>query len=87
MAPDAFIFYVGGACDPADGPGGPDGGVAVDPIYEIIDNRLADVVSNSWLWDGEADVPPGRLNTDNAEFRQAAAQGMSVLFALVTMET
>lgn len=78
MAPDAFIFYVGGACDAADEP---DGGVAVEPIYEIIDNRLADVVSNSWLWNGEADVPPGRLKTDNAEFMQAAAQGMSLLFA------
>jgi subtilase family serine protease len=78
MAPDAFIFYVGGACDAADEP---DGGVAVEPIYEIIDNRLADIVSNSWLWNGEADVPPGRLKTDNDEFMQAAAQGMSVLFA------
>jgi subtilase family serine protease len=78
MAPEAFIIYVGGACDAADSP---DGGVAVEPIYEIIDNRLADVISNSWLWNGEADVPPGRLKTDNAEFMQAAAQGMSVLFA------
>ncbi len=78
MAPDAFIFYVGGACDQADEP---DLGVAVEPIYEIIDTRLADIVSNSWSYNGEADVPPGQLKSDNAEFMQAAAQGMSVLFA------
>jgi subtilase family serine protease len=78
IAPGADIVYVAGACDVADEP---DSGVAIDPIYEVIDHRLADIVSNSWLFNGEADVSAGELESDNAEFIQAALQGMSVLFA------
>ena len=77
MAPGAFIFYVAGACDQIDEP---DGGVALEPLYLVIDNRLADIVSNSWFYYGEEDVPPAQFKTDNAEFMQAAAQGMSIVF-------
>jgi subtilase family serine protease len=65
IAPDADILYVAGACDAADEP---DGGVGIDPIYEVIDHHLADIVSNSWLYNGEADVSAGELQSDNAEF-------------------
>jgi subtilase family serine protease len=58
-----------------------DGGVALEPLYEVIDHRMADIVSDSWLYNGEADVPQGQLLSDNLEFIQAAVQGMSVLFA------
>lgn len=78
MAPDAFIFYVGGACDQVDLG---DGDNAIEPLYEVIDNRLADIVTNSWGYNGEADIAPGEVQSDNAEFMQAAAEGMSVLFA------
>jgi subtilase family serine protease len=78
MAPSAFIVYVGGACDAVDSV---DGGVAIEPVYQVIDTRLADIVTNSWLYNGEADVTPGELISDNAEFIQAAVQGMSLLFA------
>jgi subtilase family serine protease len=78
MAPSAFIVYVGGACDAVDSV---DGGVAIEPVYQVIDTRLADIVTNSWLYNGEADVTPGELRSDNAEFIQAAVQGMSLLFA------
>jgi subtilase family serine protease len=78
IAPDADILYVAGACDVADEA---DGGVGIDPIYEVIDHHLADIVSNSWLYNGEADVSAGELQSDNAEFIQAALQGMSVVFA------
>jgi subtilase family serine protease len=78
MAPGAFIVYVGGACDAVDSV---DGGVAVEPVYQVIDTRMADIVTNSWLYNGEADVTPGELVSDNLEFIQAAAQGMSLLFA------
>ncbi len=78
VAPGAFILYVGGVCDAADEP---DAGVAVEPLYEVIDHRLADIVSNSWLYNGEEDVAPGQLQSDNAELIQAALQGMSVVFA------
>jgi subtilase family serine protease len=78
MAPSAFIVYVGGACDAVDSV---DGGVAIEPVYQVIDTRLADIVTNSWLYNGEADVTPGELLIDNFEFIQAAVQGMSLLFA------
>ena len=78
VAPGAFIVLVAGVCDAVDEP---DGGEALQPLYEVIDNRLADIVSNSWAYYGEEDVPPAQLESDNAEFMQAAAQGMSLLFA------
>jgi subtilase family serine protease len=78
MAPGASIVYVGGVCDPVDEV---DGGVAVEPIYQVIDQRLADIVSDSWLYNGEADVAPAQLLSDNAEFIQAAIEGMTLLFA------
>ncbi len=78
MAPDAFIFFVAGSCDAADQP---DQGEAEDPLYEVIDNHLADIVSNSWGYYGEEDVTPGVLQSDTAKFMQAAAQGMTLLFA------
>jgi len=78
MAPDASVVYVGGACDEVDSV---DEGVAIEPIYQVIDARLADIVTNSWLYYGEADVTPGELLSDNAEFLQAAAEGISLLFA------
>jgi subtilase family serine protease len=77
MAPDAFIFFVGGRCDAADQP---DAGEAEDPLYEVIDNGLADIVSNSWGYIGEQDVAPGVVKSDTAKFMQAAAQGMTLLF-------
>lgn len=78
MAPDAFIFFVAGRCDAADEP---DFGEAEEPLYEVIDNHLADIVSNSWSYIGEEDVTPGVLQSDTAKFMQAAAQGMTLLFS------
>jgi subtilase family serine protease len=78
MAPNASILFVGGACDTTDSA---DGGVALEPLYEVIDHRLADIVSDSWLYNGEADVSPGQQFTDNLRFIQAAIEGMSLLFA------
>lgn len=78
MEPGASIVYVAGACDSVDSV---DEGVAVEPVYQAIDTRLADIVTNSWLYNGEADLTPGELLTDNFEFIQAAAQGMNLLFA------
>ncbi len=77
MAPGAFIVFVAGVCNALDQV---DNGVAIDPLYQVIDNRLADIVSNSWAYYGEEDVSPAQIESDNAEFMQAAAQGMSLLF-------
>src|SRR5262249_18427988 len=78
IAPDAHILYVGGRCDEADMG---DGGVAIEPLYEVIDHHLADIVSDSWLYNGEADVSAGQMLANNAEFIQAALEGISILFA------
>jgi len=78
MAPDAFILFAAGSCDAADQP---DAGEAEDPLYEIIDNHLVDIVSNSWAYAGEEDAAPGVVISDTFKFLQAAAQGMTVLFA------
>jgi subtilase family serine protease len=78
IAADSRILYVGGACDEIDMV---DGGIAIEPIYEVIDHHLADIVSDSWLYNGEADVSAGQMLSNNFEFIQAAVQGMSILFA------
>jgi len=59
MAPGAVLVFVAGVCDGADQV---DGGVGIDPLYEVIDNRLADIVSNSWAYYGEEDVSPTQLS-------------------------
>jgi len=78
MAPDASILYVAGACE---GANEADGGVALAPLYEVIDRDMADIISNSWIYNGEADVAPGQFESDNAQFMQAAAEGITLLFA------
>jgi len=78
MAPDASILYVGGACDRVDVT---DVGVAEEPLYEVIDRRLADIVSNSWGYFGEEDVSSSRLLIDRLQLLQAAAEGITVLVA------
>jgi subtilase family serine protease len=76
VAPEAHILYVGGTCDEADMGGG---GVAIEPLYEVIDHHLADIVSDSWGWNGERDVSAGQMLANNAEFIQAALEGISIL--------
>ena len=78
IAPEAYILYVGGTCDDVDMV---DGGVAIEPTYEVIDHRLADIVSTSWGYDGEVDLSAGQLAADNAKFIQAAIEGISIVNA------
>jgi subtilase family serine protease len=78
MAPNASILYVGGSCDQVDEL---DEGVAEEPLYQVIDQRLADIITNSWTYIGEGDVSPARLAIDTFQLLQAAAEGITVLFA------
>ena len=78
MAPGASILYIGGACDQVDEL---DEGVAEEPLYEVIDQRKADIITNSWSYIGEGDVSPARLAIDTLQLLQAAAEGISVVFA------
>jgi subtilase family serine protease len=70
MAPGASIIYSATACtDPGNG-----------GLYELIDNHLADIVTNSYGYNGES-LPTAFLNAENQFFMQAAAEGMSILFS------
>ena len=70
MAPGAFILFGGITCtDPGNA-----------ALYDMIDNHLADIVTNSYGYDGEA-LPADFIAAENQFFMQAAAEGMSILFS------
>jgi subtilase family serine protease len=71
VAPDAKILYVGAANDAR----GLDQAIAY-----VVDQHLANVVSNSWGLP-ESFASRGEINSLNAVFQQAAAQGIGVYFA------
>ncbi len=71
MAPNAYLFYVGSEdC----------GDSLTQAVYNVIDNRLADIITNSWGY-GSDDIPAAAIQADNMAFMQAAAEGISVLFS------
>ncbi len=70
MAPGAFILYGGITCsDPGN-----------TALYHFIDNHLADIVTNSYGFNGEA-LPTDFIESENEFFMQAAAEGMSIVFS------
>ena len=71
LAPNASLIYFGGAC--ANGDGLPD--VA---LYEAIDTRMADILTNSW---GEPEfvIPEGQLEAGDQAFKEAAVLGETIL--------
>ncbi len=70
MAPGAFIIYGGITCtDPGNA-----------ALYNFIDNHLADIVTNSYGFNGEA-LPADFIDQENQFFMQAAAEGMSIVFS------
>ncbi len=52
-------------------------------LYELIDNHLADIVTNSYGYNGEVDagLSTDFINAENQFFLQAAAEGMSIVFS------
>jgi subtilase family serine protease len=72
MAPGASIVYSSTACtDPGNG-----------GLYELIDNHLADIVTNSYTYGyGDEGISADFINSENQFFMQAAAEGMSILFS------
>jgi subtilase family serine protease len=71
VAPRARIVYVGAANDA----GGLD-----QAVNEVVDQHLANVVSNSWGVP-ESLAPRGEIQAMNGVFEQAAAEGIGVYFA------
>src|ERR1700722_15048325 len=71
FAPGANILYVGARnCDDP----------LFDTLYDTIDNHLADIITNSWSENGEFSSPDEQA-VNNAEYKQAAAEGIRILFA------
>jgi len=70
VAPGAKIIYGGIECtDPGNA-----------ALYDFIDHRRADIVTNSYGFNGES-LPADFIQTENQFFMQAAAEGMSILFS------
>jgi subtilase family serine protease len=70
MAPGASIVYGGVTCtDPGNA-----------ALYGMIDNHLADIVTNSYGFGGEA-LPVEFIESENQFFMQAAAEGMTIVFS------
>ena len=71
IAPEATIVYAGSqnSNQPLD-----------HALIHLIDNGLADIITNSWGVYGDL-LPFGHVQADERAFMQAAAQGISVLFS------
>ncbi|WUH93555.1 S53 family peptidase [Streptomyces sp. NBC_00433] len=72
VAPDADIVYVGGAsCFDDD---------LLDALNKVVDNHLADIVSNSW-GDVEANETPDIAAAYDQVFQQGAVEGIGFYFS------
>jgi len=71
FAPGATILYVGArnCLDPLD-----------DVLYDTIDNEAANIITNSYGFNGEY-LSPDEQAVNNDEYKQAAAEGISLLFS------
>jgi subtilase family serine protease len=71
MAPGADIVYVGAPNNYRD----------LDAIMNrVVDKHLADIVTNSYGYGGEA-LPPGYIKPQEDTYMQAAAEGISLFFS------
>jgi subtilase family serine protease len=68
MAPGATIIFGAEKC-----------ALPNTALYNMIENHLADIITNSYGQNGE-DVPTDFIDTESQYFMQAAAEGISVLF-------
>ncbi|MGE7438521.1 S53 family peptidase [Kitasatospora sp. NPDC001175] len=72
LAPDADIVYVGGAsCNDPD---------LLDALNKVVDNRLADIVSNSWADLEGSETPDGAAAYDQT-FKLGAVEGIGFYFS------
>jgi len=71
MAPGADIVYVGSPNNYQD---------MNAALNTVVDKHLADIVTNSYGWSGEA-LPPGYIKPQNDVLIQAAAEGISMFFS------
>ncbi len=76
MAPDADIAYVAGDCGRSAGALD-----ALDAETEIVDDHLADIVSDSWGLGLESSLPAGLVPAFEQVFEQGAAEGIGFYFS------
>jgi subtilase family serine protease len=74
MAPGADIAYVAAGCS-----NGPED--MLDAETEIVDNHLADIVSDSWHLGLESQMPAGLIPALEQVFEQGAAEGIGFYFS------
>jgi subtilase family serine protease len=71
MAPGANIVFAGNVCsDPANA-----------PLYSLIDEHTADIITNSYTYGLDADLPSWFITIENFYFEQADAEGITVMFS------
>jgi subtilase family serine protease len=71
MAPGAKIVFAGDVCtDPAN-----------SPLYSLIDEHTADIITNSYTYGTDANLPSWFITLENLYFEQAAVEGISVMFS------
>jgi subtilase family serine protease len=71
MAPGADIVFAGDTCtDPANA-----------PLYFLIDEHTADIITNSYSYGTDADLASWFILLENYYFEQADAEGISVMFS------
>jgi subtilase family serine protease len=73
MAPDADIAYVAADCSSILDP--------LDAETAIVDNHLADIVSDSWHLGLESQMPAGLVPAFEQVFEQGAAEGIGFYFS------
>jgi subtilase family serine protease len=74
MAPDANIAYVAADCSDY-------ATASLDAETEIVDNHLADIVSDSWHLGIESQMPPGLVPAFEQIFEQGAVEGIGFYFS------
>ena len=74
MAPDAGIVYVASDCSASVTS-------VLDPLSSIVDDHLADIVSDSWHLGLESQMPPGLIPAMEQIFEQGAVEGIGFYFS------
>ena len=72
MAPGAKITYVAAKSCSYQG--------LIDPLNTVVNQHLANIVSNSWGFFGEGTIPTSTLQATHAVLVQAAAEGIGMYF-------
>lgn len=71
MAPGAHITFSGDVCtDPANA-----------PLYSLIDEHSVDIITNSYTYGVDANLPSWFITLENFYFEQADAEGITVMFS------